>query len=114
MPVTVGGIAIPFVNSCKNLGLIFDSNLNWKENTVSLARKSFVKLKSLYRFRKFLSESVKLRLVEALILSGLDYGDLIYDSMDISLANQIQKIQNSCIRFACNIRKKRSYNPCVK
>lgn len=58
----------------------------------------------MYPLKKFLPSKTKYRLCNSLILPLLDYGDVVYhSSITVGLANSIQKLQNTCMRFSFNI-----------
>ena len=59
----------------------------------------------LIQFKNFLSPQSKLNLSETYILSQFNYGDIILQGQSNQLAQKIQKIQNSCIRYSFGLRK---------
>lgn len=91
------------------MGLIIDYNLRFKEHVSQCIRRSYISLKMLYPHRKLLSETLKIKLAEVLVLSHFNYCDVIYgpclEKIDI---NRIEKLQKSCLRFIYGIRK---YDP---
>ena len=89
----------------KNLGVIFDENMSWVKHVNKLICKAYGSLRTLYRFKRFLSESAKKSLCEALVLSHFNYCDCLFPSLNKSLVEKIQKVQNSCVRFIYNLRK---------
>ena len=90
----------------KNLGLTFDEVLSWQKHINICIAKAYNKLKHIYRFKKILSRDSKKMLCEALVLSQFDYADVVYSNISSSLSNAIQKVQNSCLRYIFNIKKK--------
>ncbi len=96
---------LPHVNSAKNLGVIFDPMLSWESHVTSLLSKSYFKLRHLYRFKNFLSTTIKLRLCNTLILSNFNYCDVLFLNLSVNLQNKIQKVQNACLRFSYSVRK---------
>ena len=56
-----------------------------------------------------MGESKKL-LCESIVLSHFNYCDAVYINLDTSLQNKIQRIQNICLRFIFNIKKRQSCN----
>lgn len=94
------------VHSCKNLGVHIDVNLRFGTHVSSLIKKTFSKLKILYIYKDIFSTEVKLRLTNSLILSHLDYCNVVYwPALLQKDKDTLQKIQNACIRFSYNIRK---------
>ena len=89
----------------KNLGIEFDEQLSWRDQINKQVKNAYYKLKQLYRFHKFLSEKVKLRLVETFVLSQLIYGNTVTQNITLELQSKLQKVQNACFRFVFGVRK---------
>ena len=89
----------------KNLGIIFDEELNWTRHVNLCTATAYGKLKNVYRFKNFLSEKTKLKIVETYVLSQFNYGDLILQNLTDQLSKKMQKIQNRCMRFTFGLRK---------
>lgn len=71
----------------------------------------------LSNIRKFLTDNITLKLYKSLILSVVDYGDILYNGANKKELNNIQKLQNRalCItslrqRFTTNMSLHRQYN----
>ena len=89
----------------KNLGIVFDEELNWTRHVNLCTAKAYGKLKHAYRFKNFLDETTKLKIAECYILSQFNYGDVVLQNLSDQLSKKIQKLQNSCVRFAFGLRK---------
>jgi hypothetical protein len=63
-----------------NLGIYFDSFLNWGSHINHIIITIFFKLRKLYQIKNLLPESARLKLVRSLILPNLYYGDVIFFS----------------------------------
>lgn len=104
--IVVNNTAIQQSDNVKNLGLIMDTSLKFSQHVTHICRKSYSNLKLLYGNKTLLNWKSKILLCEALILSHLNYADVIYGPCLTTLDNQrLQRIQNSCIRFIFNLRK---------
>ena len=64
-------------------------------------------MKQLGRIKPFIPTDLTIHPYCSLILPHLDYGDTVYEAMSDTLANQLQVIQNNCLRI-CLVRNKRS------
>ena len=104
-PVKIGDIPIERKTQVKNLGVIFDETLSWDKHINKTIGKAYGKFKKVCRFKKFLSQDVKLNIGEIYILSQFNYCDSLFLNASKILKNKIQKVQNNCLRFALNIRK---------
>lgn len=102
----IGRDIIPFKDHTKNLGLILDYKLRFKEHITQLLKKCYTSLKIIYSLRSYLTYDIKKMLCDSLILSQFNYCDSVYgpclDSVDI---RRIQKVQNSCLRLIFGIKR---------
>nr|WP_253308766.1 reverse transcriptase family protein [Rickettsia endosymbiont of Ceutorhynchus assimilis] len=105
--LNLGQDMISFKNSAKNLGLVMDSKLKFKEHITLCLKRAYSVLRGLYSHRHYLCQRTKTLLCDSLILSHFNFCDHLYgpflDSIDV---RRVQKVQNSCIRFACGIRRR--------
>ena len=104
-PVKIGNIPIERKLHVKNLGVIFDETLSWDKHINKCIGKAYGKFKQAFRFKKFLSQKAKLNISETYILSQFNYCDALFLNASNILKNKIQKVQNSCLRFALDLRK---------
>lgn len=90
----------------KNLGLIVDQNLRFKEHISSILRKAYLNLKIIFQNRFSLTQKIKTILCETMVLSQFNYCDCVYGpSLDSADIKRIQLMQNSCLRLIYGIRK---------
>lgn len=81
-----------------------DSELRFEKHVAAVVRNCFYRLKILYKIRKYISQDVRIRLVESLILSKLNYADVVYGPRLLARTSRlIQRVQNSCARFCFSI-----------
>jgi hypothetical protein len=64
--VELENIEVPIVESAKNLGLVFDRTLRFKEHLNNLINKAFSSLNLLYAARDILCQKLKKQLCESL------------------------------------------------
>lgn len=99
--------SIQFKNSVKNLGLILDHKLRFKEHITYKLKIGYSNLKMLYAHRHYLNQSTKKMLCDALVLSHLNFCDVVYGPcLDADDTKRVQKIQNACLRFIFGIRRR--------
>jgi len=105
--INLDGNSINFKNSAKNLGVLMDHKLRFKEHINSKLKIGYSALKMIYSHRHYLSQNTKKMLCEALVLSPLNYCDSIYGPcLDALDSRRIQKLQNSCMRLIFGIRRR--------
>ncbi|KAG6451041.1 hypothetical protein O3G_MSEX006914 [Manduca sexta] len=102
--IKIMGENIQRVETARNLGLTMDPELRFEMHIGNVIRNCFYRLKILYRFRQYLSEPLRRRLVDSLVLSRLNYCDVVYGPCLLSRTDRlIQRVQNACARFCFNI-----------
>lgn len=79
---------LTFVESARNLGVIFDTKLRFQEHLANVMKKCYSRLKILYSNKCLLNFKTRKKLC-----------------LDALSKNRIQKVQNTCCRFVCNLRK---------
>nr|CAH7757971.1 unnamed protein product [Callosobruchus chinensis] len=106
LKLKINGTALNYGSISKNLGLLVDENLRFKEHVSVLLKKAYTRLRLLYNSKHILNLSLKKKLCECLVLSIFQYAFTVYfPCLDQITAHRIQKIQNSCCRFIFSIRK---------
>ena len=110
--VSILGSEVAYVTQARNLGIEMDSRLRFEDHVTSVAKNCLFRLKVLYKVRRFLSENVRLNLCESLVLSRLNYGDVVTGPCLLSTSKRlIQRVQNACIRFCFNIPSRSHITP---
>lgn len=102
--VSLMGEPIERVYEARNLGLQMDCELRYEKHIANCVRNCFYKLKVLYKLRPHLKEALRIQLVESLVLSKLNYMDVVYGPRLLAKTKRlIQRVQNACARFCFNI-----------
>ena len=96
---------IRFRNIVKNLGIFLDASLSFSDQIKSVVSTAFASIKSIARIKSFLTVKEKCTLLTALVLSKVDYCNLLYYGINNSLLNRLQVVQNSAARLVFNKRK---------
>jgi len=102
--ICIGDTVLQFSHEVKNLGVVLDTDLRFRNHVSGLLQKAYSSLKSIYLHRHYLSTSVRKRLCDALVLSHLNHCDVVYGpGIDSTDALRIQRLQSSCLRFIFGI-----------
>lgn len=105
--IEINNFSLPFVDSARNLGIIFDSDLRFKAHITKLIQRSYSVLKLLYSNRHILNKFLRRMLCDSLVLSHFNFCDVLYHScIDSADGDRIQRVQNSCLRFICGLRRR--------
>ncbi len=84
--------------SVRNLGVIFDDQLTFKEHIAKTARSFRFALHYIRKIRSFLTEHAAQLLVQALVISTLDYCNSLLAGLPSNTIKPLQIIQNAAAR----------------
>ena len=106
LSMQINNIDMERVLHAKVLGVTFDEVLSWRKQVNLCISKAMANFFQLSRYKKFLSKEAKIILCESIVLSQFNYCDVVYSNIDQYLKDKIQKIQNWCLRFIFDIKKR--------
>ncbi len=86
----------------QNLGVVMDDKLNFSDHITKTARSCRFALYNIKKIRPFLSEHATQLLVQALVLSRLDYCNSLLAGLPASSIKPLQLIQNAAARLIFN------------
>ena len=104
-PIMVEGITIPFVNEVRNLGVIMNANLSWRNHVMSISKKVHFSLHKLKFHRNALSRELRTTLIVSLIFSLIDYCCLVFNDLTNEVNTKLQQLVNCGIRFIFDLRQ---------
>jgi hypothetical protein len=82
----------------RNLGVIFDADLSFKNHISSLSSSSFHQIRQLRQIRSSLDTVSTAMLATSLVATKLDYCNSLFFGLPSTTTNRIQRIQNSLAR----------------
>uniref|UniRef100_A0A803JDU3 Reverse transcriptase domain-containing protein n=1 Tax=Xenopus tropicalis TaxID=8364 RepID=A0A803JDU3_XENTR len=97
--ISIDGTLINPVNSARCLGVIFDSSLSFSNHINSTVKTCHFFLRNIAKIRPFLSTATARLLMHALILSRLDYCNLLLTGLPNSHLSPLQSILNTAARI---------------
>ncbi len=92
-------------STVKNLGVILDSNLSFKNHISHFRKTAFFHLRNIAKLRNMLSVSDAEKLVHAFMTSRLDYCNALLGGCPASSINKLQIVQNAAARVLTRSRK---------
>lgn len=113
-PLIVNDVLVPYVNSVRNLGIIFDSTLSWTEHCMTVIKKVFGTLAQLRRTLSFIPTHVKKMLVQTLIFPRFDFALPLLTDLSATNELRLQRAQNACIRFIAGASRYEHITPFYK
>ncbi len=108
--IQLGSSTITPSASVRNLGVIFDDQLTFREHIVKTARSCRFALHNIRKIRPFLTQHAA-QLVQALVISRLDYCSALLAGLPSNTIKPLQMIQNAAARLFFNEPKRAHFTP---
>jgi hypothetical protein len=83
----------------KVLGMLFQQNLMWNNHIAELLSSCYGSISVLKKIKRFTPYHIRKQLAEALILSKLDYCNVLYHGMPEYLIRRLQRVENMAAGF---------------
>ncbi len=109
--IQLGSSTITPSASVRNLGVIFDDQLTFKEHIAKTARSCRFALHNIRKIRSFLTEHAAQLLVQALVISRLDYCNALLAGLPSNTIKTLKMIQNAAARLVFNEPKRAHVTP---
>ncbi len=109
--IQLGTSIITPSTSVRNLGVIFDDQLTFKEHIAKTARSCRFALHNIRKIRPFLTEHAAQLIVQALVVSRLDYCNALLAGLPSNTIKPLQMIQNAAARLVFNEPKRTHVTP---
>ncbi len=109
--IQLGSSTITPSRTARNLGVVIDDQLSFTDHIATTARSCRFALYNIRKIRPFLSEQAAQLLVQALVLSRLDYCNALLAGLPASTIKPLQLIQNAAARVVFNEPKKAHVTP---
>ncbi len=109
--IQLGSSTITPSRTARNLGVVSDDQLSFTDHIATAARSCRFALYNIRKIRPFLSEQAAQLLVQALVLSRLDYCNALLAGLPACTIKPLQLIQNAAARVVFNEPKKSSRYP---
>ena len=103
--ISLGEATVTSSPSARNLGVVMDNRLSFSENITAVTRTCRFLLYNIRRIRPFLTTHSTQLLVQAMVLSRLDYCNSLLAGLPASAIRPLQLIQNAAARLIFNAPK---------
>jgi hypothetical protein len=105
-PLQIGSSLVqPSTTAC-NLGGIIDTHLTMEAQVMKTIRAANFHLSRMNKIRRFFDFSSVKCVVNALVLSRLDYCNSLYLNLPSSFFKRLQRVQNAAVRTIFNLQKR--------
>lgn len=102
--ITINNSPIQPSKTVKNLGIWFDSRMDWRTHVNKTCAKVWGSLQRLWKVARMIPMQTKLRLIKSLVLPIILYGHPVFNSMLASSQGKLQRVLNACTRFVLGLR----------
>lgn len=103
--ITLGNQTIEFVESTKNLGIIFNKSLKWNTHVNAATGSTFAMLRTLYPTQHLTPIKIRELLAKTFIMPKLLYGCEIFASCDAGSKTRLNVAFNAILRYVYGIKR---------
>ena len=100
--IRVDSNVVTCVQNAKNLACWFDSQMKMDTHVTKCCKAAFFHLYNIRRIRKFLDQHTTQILVQAFVISRLDYCNSLFYGLPSTQLRKLQDVQNAAARLICN------------
>ena len=110
----VGNSLIEPSNVIRNLGVMFDTQMTMSAQVASLSRSITFHLRNISRIRRYLDFDTCNSVVRSLIISRLDYGNILLMGSNTTGINRLQRLQNWAAKLIFQAAKRDHASPLIQ
>ena len=96
---------IKFSDQVRDLGVIFDSDLSLKQHVIKTSQAAYMEMRRISTIRHYVTYDATKILINAFILSKLDYCNSLLAGYPQSLLKPLQQVRNSAAKLSSKARK---------
>ena len=112
--IKVGNTNIHPTMSVKNLGVTLDTKMTMHPHVNHIVRTAYFHLRSISRIRRFINYDTCSSVVQALVISRLDYANAVSIGSPKNKVRKLQLVQNGAARMITKTRPKDHVTPKLK
>ncbi len=109
--IQLGSSTITPSSSVRNLGVLFDDQLTFKDHIIKIAQSCRFALHNIRKIRPFRTPHATQLLVQALVIFRLDYCNALLAGLPSNTIKPLQMIQNAAARLVFNEPKRAHVTP---
>jgi hypothetical protein len=110
----VNGVHIEPSTSVRNLGVIFNTAFNLDDHVNAVCRSMFYHLHKIGKIRDYLTDDAARALVQAYVISRLDYCNALFYGLTAAIRSRLQRAQNAAVRVVTRTKKRDSITPVLR
>ena len=114
LTLNIGATIIAPKPSVRNLGVCWDTHFTMATQVKAISKSCNYQLRNISRIRHYITEDACRTLVNALVTSRLDYGNVLLHGASSSVISQLQRVQNSAARIITRTPKSSHITPVLQ
>ena len=96
-------VKVSTVCNVRNLGTWFDNHLSMKTAINKTCQSGLYHLHNIWRIRIFLSFENRKSIVQAIVMSRIDYSNSLLYGVAATNLSKLQRVQNAAVRLVCSL-----------
>ena len=112
--VTVGSAAIALSPCVRNLGAMFDRHMDMSVQVDQVTRSMYLHIRLISKVRHLLDTETCKRVINALVISRLDFNNALLLGVPDTLLHKLQRAQNAAARLVSGTRKYDHISPVLR
>ena len=112
--VTIGDSIVTPKAHVKNLGVIFDQSLSMKKHINYVSKTCHYHHRNISRIRRYLTDEACKTMVQALVTSRLDHGNVLSHGLPNTTISVLQRVQNTAARIITRTPKRDHITPVLR
>ena len=109
--IKIDSLSVPPTKVARNLGVMIDDQLTFADHVASVARSCRFSLFNIRKIRPYLTQHATQLLVQTLVISRLDYCNVLLSGLPACAVRPLQMIQNAAARLVFNQPKRAHVTP---
>ena len=109
----IGQSVIECAESAKNLGVIFDRFMTMEKFINAKCQSAMFNLRAISKIRRHLDMDTTRTLIQALVMSRLDYSNSVLYGVNIKFLQKLQRVQNYAARVISKTRRRDHITPII-
>uniref|UniRef100_A0A3B1JJG4 Reverse transcriptase domain-containing protein n=1 Tax=Astyanax mexicanus TaxID=7994 RepID=A0A3B1JJG4_ASTMX len=111
LSISIDSLSLSPTKVARNLGVMVDDQLSFTHHVASVARSCRFALYNIRKIRQFLTQQATQLLVQAVVISRLDYCNALLTGLPACVVKPLQMIQNAAARLVFNQPKRAHVTP---
>lgn len=112
--IQVGEANIQSVPWVRDLGATLDSHMTMERQVNALCSSAYYHLRNISRIRSHLNETATRSLVQALVISRIDYCNSLLHGLPKRMLSKLQRVQNSAARIVAKSTRRQHITPVLQ